>query len=55
MKPVSENVTCLEYSISINLLTFSQRIFQDALSVNISSAKFDNICSNRGNFYHDLS
>ena len=41
MKSVIENVPCLEYSISINLLTFTQRIFQDTLSVNISLAKFD--------------
>ena len=55
VKSVSENVLCLEYSILINLLTFTQRIFQDTLSVNISSAKFDKIFSNRGNFCHDLS
>ena len=45
VKSVSENVPCLEYSTSINLLTFTQRIFQDTLSVNISSAKFDKIFS----------
>ena len=55
VKSVSENVPCLEYSTSINLLTFTQRIFQDTLSVNISSAKFDKIFSKQGNFYHNLS
>ena len=55
VKSVSENIPCLEYSILINFLTFTQRTFSDTLLVNISLAKIDKIFSKRGNFYCELS
>ena len=55
MKSSGKNVPCWENAISMNLLTFTQRIIEDTLSLNISSGKFDKIFSKQGNVYLELS